>query len=460
MRVLFYTMTFFFSGNLLAQVGNQAPEMNTNSNGNSTNFIIVNEAEEEKSESMDTTVTIESTTIKAVSVEAVKKVERKEVKLEKLEEQPANELPSSRKAKMRMETDAVAPVPAAPADDVKDSFEDVEMEEMTISAEKESSTLKKMEMERVSGGFSSTNMDADRQRSSRSPSYQQQAMMDQAVDYFEVNAPESFEHHYFKYIAGNYDVSLYADLKKAEEIRPENADVHVQMAGYFMIQNEVDTALMYTEKLLESDRLTDNVVSYAGDILRSAPENGALITHGFDDGYGCYYAQNEQGIRPDVTLISLDFLQSEEYRNNLSEKGFALPTSTVVDIDYLVEFCALNIEKGIGISMTTPKEYLEPIQDKLFVVGLIFEYHTDAYNNFTRNDYLWNESLEKHLITEPGDEKGKQLSANYLPMLLHLQKVYSATGETEKLTEVDEVSDQIGVQSGKYEQVQKVKAKY
>jgi hypothetical protein len=236
--------------------------------------------------------------------------------------------------------------------------------------------------------------------------------------------------------------------------------VHVQMAGYFMIQNSVDTALMYTDKLLESDRLTENVVAYAGDILRSAPENGAVITHGFDDGYGCYYAQNEQGIRPDVTLISLDFMQSEVYRNGLLEKGFALPASTLVNIDYLVEFCSINVDKGISISMTTPKEYLEPVQDKLFVVGLVFEYHIDAYNNFTRNDYLWNQSLEKHLISEPGDEKGKQLSANYLPMLLHLQKVYSATGETEKLLEVDEVSDQIGVQSRKYEQVQKVKASY
>jgi hypothetical protein len=457
MRVLFYTITFFLSGTLVAQVNTEIPATNSNVPANSTNLNYQNEAEEVKSEELlDTVVIIESTTIKAVSVEAVKKIERRDERLEK----PANEPSSPRKAKTRMETDAVTPAPAATADDVKDSFEDAEAEEVTISVEKESSSLKKMEMEKVSGGFSNTNMDADRQRSSRSPSYQQQAMMNEAVDYFEVNAPESFEHYYFKYVAGNYDVSLYSDLKKAEEIRPENADVHVQMAGYFMIQNDVDTALMYTEKLLESNRLTDNVVSYAGDILRSTPENGALITHGFDDGYACYYAQNEQGIRPDVTLISLDFLQSEEYRNNLVEKGFVLPTSTVVNIDYLVDFCAKNSEKGIGISMTTPKEYLQPIQDKLYVVGLIFEYHTDAYNNFTRNDYLWNESLEKHLIAEPGDEKGKQLSANYLPMLLHLQKVYSATGETEKLTEVDEVSDQIGVQCGKYEQVQKVKAKY
>ena len=51
MRVLFYTILFFFSGSLVAQVGNQAPEINTNSNVPSTNLNIINEAEEGKSES-------------------------------------------------------------------------------------------------------------------------------------------------------------------------------------------------------------------------------------------------------------------------------------------------------------------------------------------------------------------------------------------------------------------------
>jgi hypothetical protein len=94
------------------------------------------------------------------------------------------------------------------------------------------------------------------------------------------------------------------------------------------------------------------------------------------------------------------------------------------------------------------------------VVGLVFEYHQESYDNFTRNDFLWNNSMEKDVIVNPIDEKGKQLSANYLPMLLHLRKVYQVTGEKEKLKEVDEVSDQVGVQSRKYEQVQKVKSSY
>ena len=68
--------------------------------------------------------------------------------------------------------------------------------------------------------------------------------------------------------------------------------------------------------------------------------------------------------------------------------------------------------------------------------------------------------MEKGVIENPIDEKGKQLSANYLPMLLYLRKVYNVTGEKEKMKEVDEISDQIGVQCRKYEQVQKVKANY
>jgi hypothetical protein len=308
--------------------------------------------------------------------------------------------------------------------------------------------------------FSATKDRANTQRKQRSPSIEQQVQMDAAVDYFEDIAPASFEYNYFKYNAGNYDVNLFDNLQVAEESRPNNADVHVQMAGYYMIKNESDSALVYMDKLIESERLADNVVQYAGDVLRSVPAEGILITHGFDDSYGAYYAQQNNLIRPDVTLMSLDFMQSEFYRETLKEGGYKLPESDVIDVDYLNEFCQLNEEKKLSISLTTPKEYFKPISGKLFVVGLVFEYHKEKYDNFYKNDYLWNEEFAKSVIFNPVDEKGKQLSANYLPMLLHLRKVYDQRGEDDKRDDVDEVSDKVGVQSKKYEQVQKVKASY
>ncbi|MDG1333191.1 MAG: hypothetical protein P8P74_12730 [Crocinitomicaceae bacterium] len=448
MRVLIYTMFILSSGTLLAQQGNEtlnstnkAPVTNNNTNVVSPNMEL--ETIEEESIQADSTLVVPASI-------STKSLERKEI-----QRKPA-------RGKKYKSSTRIQESPAIQSEPVMDEkvMEDAEMINTQDGSYGNSQSVKAVEMKTVSTNFSSTYSTSDTQRTSRSPSIQQQVQMNQAVDYFEVNAPGSFESHYFKYVAGNYNTELISDLKAAENIRPNNADVHVQLAGYYMIEEDVDSALIYTEKLRESNRLADNVVSYSEDILRSVPESGTLITHGFDDGYGSYYAQNSVGVRQDVTLVSLDFLQSDTYKEELKEKGFELPESDVVDVDYLAEFCSMNVEKNLSISLTMPKEYFQAIQDKLYVVGLVFEYHPESFDNFSRNDFLWNNSMEKDVIANPIDEKGRQLSANYLPMLLHLRKVYQVTGEEKKLKEVDEVSDQVGVQCRKYEQVQKVKSSY
>lgn len=453
MRVLVYTILFLSSGSIIAQQGGVTNGTTNNTPAsNNLNIAVPSNASEELEEvEIDTVIQVKPVRATKISSESIQKKEIQKV------ESKGKYKASKREANEQLEESA--PVMQEKAlDDLEQKVEsDADFSVVESSVE----SLKAAEMKKVSVDFSNTYSTSDLQRSSRSPSFQQQIQMDQAVDYFEVNAPGSFESHYFKYIAGNYNTDLYPDLKAAEQIRPENTDVHVQMAGYFMIEDDVDSAMIYVDKLRESNRLSDNVVAYSGDILRSVPEEGTLITHGFDDSYGSFFAQNTTtGIRSDVTLVSLDFLQSDTYKAELKTKGYKLPESDVVDVDYLAEFCELNVEKNLSISLTTPKEYFQAIQDKLYVVGLVFEYHPESFDNFTRNEFLWNESMEKQVISNPIDEKGKQLSANYLPMLLHLRKVYKATGEEEKLKEVDEVSDQVGVQSRKYEQVQKVKSGY
>lgn len=452
MRVLVYTILFLSSSSILAQQGNVILNGTTNNNNTNNNIEInrnsnaapISITEEEEVE-LDSIIQVIPAPATKISSESIKKKE-------------IQKAPKSGKYKPSKRSKEVRSVEAEPA--MENEVQEDQYLDLNDSRYSAVESGRAVEMEKVSVGFSSTNISSDTQRTSRSPSFQQQIQMDQAVDYFEVNAPGSFESHYFKYVAGNYNVDLYSDLKSAEEIRPKNSDVHVQMAGYYMIENDVDSALIYTDKLRGSSRLSDNVVAYSGDILRSVPVDGALITHGFDDSYGSFHAQNSIGIRPDVTLISLDFLQSDAYKANLKTKGYKLPESELIDVDYLAEFCVLNVDKNLSISLTTPKEYFQAIQDKLYVVGLVFEYHEESFDNFARNDDLWNNSMEKGVISNPIDEKGKQLSANYLPMLLHLRKVYEVTGEKEKMKEVDEVSDQVGVQCRKYEQVQKVKASY
>jgi len=309
-------------------------------------------------------------------------------------------------------------------------------------------------------GFKNSKIESSQQVMQRTPSMEQQREMDDAVGYFATNAPNSFEYHYFTYTSGNYDVTRVENLREAEKIMPDNSDVHAQLAAYNIITRDSDSAEIYIDKMLTSGRLNANTLVYAEDLLLSVPNQGVLITHGFDDTYSAYKKQQDEGVREDVTLISLDFLQSDFYRTLLKEDGFKFPEDEVIDVDYLKAFCELNASKSISISMTTPKEYFLPIQSNLYVTGLVFEYHQDTYNNFDRNEELWNSGLSKHLIDDAKDEKSKQLSANYLPMLLQLRKVYGQKEENQKVKEIDKAIDKVSLQCKKYDQVQKLKSSY
>ncbi|MFT5780102.1 MAG: hypothetical protein ACI837_003063 [Crocinitomicaceae bacterium] len=462
MRILTICIILFLNGGLLAQEVTNGGEVNNrvnvsnnfNLNENSIEAAPVEEADQDSVATLVKPYKIQSGKDKKGRLDEKKKLESKPAsRFETIEVSP--KAPGVLELK---ESEELKDVPTPGYDASRSDFESaVESPEPDVTV---GATMAAEAYKSSAYTFTITNERANTQRMQRSPSVEQQIQMDEAVDYFETNAPSSFEHNYFKYAAGNYDVSLFNNLEEAEKSRPDNADVHVQMAGYYMINEKSDSALIYMDKLRSSERLTENVIHYAEDVLRSVAVNGMLVTHGFDDSYGVYYTQQKNEIRQDVTLVSLDFMQSEHYRNTLVENGYKIPESTVIDVDYLAEFCTLNLDKNVSISLTTPKEYFKPLQSKLFVVGLVFEYHEDKYDNFYKNDYLWNEEFTKKVIYDPVDEKGKQLSANYLPMLLHLRKVYNQRGEEEKQKDVDEASDKVGVQCKKYEQVQKVKASY
>jgi hypothetical protein len=295
-------------------------------------------------------------------------------------------------------------------------------------------------------------------RTQRTPKVEQQQQMDASVRQLELVAPESFEYNIFRYQAGNHNVELVENLNKAEQLNPNNVDVQFLQAAYNWVVADTTIALEYMEKLNEKDRLTNDMINYSSDLLLSVPENGTLITHGYDDSFAAFYQQNSTNTREDVTIVSLELLQSTNMKNELNKKGYALPDNPTVDVNYLQSFCALNTDKGIAISMTVPKEYLTAISSRLFVSGLVFEYRTDQdFNNFLRNDEIW-QKMSKVLIDAVKTEKGRQLTANYLPMLLHLSRVYGELNEPLKKREIDLLIDKVAGVSNKTEQIKKLRS--
>jgi hypothetical protein len=311
---------------------------------------------------------------------------------------------------------------------------------------KEDSKVQK-NLEIQSSSFRQAKSNAASQSTQRSPSLEQQSEMNKTVTFYGTNAPNSFEYHYFKYVAGNYNVTLINDLLEAQKLKPNSVDVHVQLAAYHFIKEENKNLKQDLEFLLKNKKLEEEVLVYATDILNSVDENGVLLTHGFDDTYSVMYLQTVKNIRTDVRLISVDFIQSEHYRNQLRKAQFNLPSETVIDVTYLKKFCELNASRNLQLSMTFPKPYLKEILSDLQILGLTFSYKKAQASLFEKNQAFYLNKFQEGKVTKYKTEKCKKLSSNYLPFLLSLEEGYEKDQDKEQLKQIRDLISKIKTQA-------------
>lgn len=314
--------------------------------------------------------------------------------------------------------------------------------------------------ELVKENFTTVRSEASHQSTSRSPSVNQQMQMNEVVADYAKNAPNSFEYHYFKYVSGNHNTEWVEHLKMAQQLKPKNLDVAVQLAAYHYITEDQKALKQELDQLFKAGKIERELLIYGEHLLSSVPQGAVLISHGFDDTYSALYVQEILSKRSDVTLISLDFIQSQTYRKNLVRKGFQLPKQLTVDVDYLAEFCRLNERKQLYLSMTIPKPYLQPLVKHLSVIGLAFKYgeelqmsygYSKREDDHSRNAQLWEAWSKNEVVYRYTQEEVKRLTSNYLPLLYALKAGYQARGDTEKLAGVDQAIEQITIQSKRYQ---------
>ncbi len=292
--------------------------------------------------------------------------------------------------------------------------------------EKEVETYKAIRLQTKSNAFA------------RSPSEEAQQSLDNNAKAIQAIAPETIESNLLYYDAGNYNADRAGYLQKSLEKEPQNEEaLTLWIANSLVIGDTIQTF----ESLMKMDKLgfiPKDVLCYAQDLYTSVPENTILITHGKWDTYGFVYAQLKAKTKPNVLNVSLDLLQSPQYRELLKNKGLRIPSGKIIDVSYLKALCELNQTKQFAFSMTIPKAYLVQFKDQMSPNGLVFLYPSnDQFSKVAANN---EDYFDRFLFMECGQTAGQALvglNGNYFPMLMVLEQQYAdEKGSNSKLAQV------------------------
>jgi len=265
------------------------------------------------------------------------------------------------------------------------------------------------------------------QSNSRSPSVKSQQIMDVEVEKLKEIDDQSFEYHFYNYVSGNYDEKRQESLYKAQSIDAENQEVQKLMVANSLVQGDLKSAKNNLIILANNGVLSKETIAYTEDVLISAGDNELLLTHGTNDSYGAIYNQQIQGNKfSSIHVVSLELMKSDSYRESMRSKGIEVPNRKSVDVQFFVELCRLNSNKGISISMTFPIAYLKPLADQLIPYGLVLK--TGLQKKLCASDLedLWNHQLNKKNLTKFNSAESKNYARNYRPTEKILNDYYNS----------------------------------
>jgi hypothetical protein len=227
------------------------------------------------------------------------------------------------------------------------------------------------------------------------------------------------------YDVGNYDATRAPQLMEALRLNSNHIEGNKLWLANSLVTGDTISATKALSKLDSLGVIPEAMHCYAADLMNSVPDQTTLITHGGLDTYSAFQEQMVNQ-RTSINVLSLDLLQSPQYRALLLKKGYSIPVQSQVDVTYLGDLIRINPHKRFAFSMTIPSAYLLQFQEELVPNGLVFLYP----NSLDEEQVLINNEkyMDSFTYMDCGPEPEESISIlkdNYLPMILTVEALSS-----------------------------------
>lgn len=284
----------------------------------------------------------------------------------------------------------------------------------------------------------------------------EQRQLDKVVDELEEKASNTFEYHYIKFINSNFDTDHKVHLDKAFELAPNKADLYDDYIGFYEVANSPSKKQSFCRLLKQSGTIRSEVYNYNYNVLMSLESNALLFVNGQEDTYPVWVLQEVDGVRKDVTILNIDLMANEAYRNRLLKKlGLRHSSSNKYNkTQFIQRLAQQNSGRPVYFGLTFSKQVVNSLKGQLYTTGLAMRYSKTKVDNVPLIKERWETKFRQPNPFKVTDSKSRKMQMNYILPLMILWKNYQTTGQTAAAKKLKALILQIASNNRKKDQVE------
>lgn len=253
--------------------------------------------------------------------------------------------------------------------------------------------------------------------------------------------PNTFMYYYLSYLTNGIGTDNNQNLLKAYEMNPHYPGIASSMVSYAESSIQPDLRKEVNEAWYEDNYISHQLMNYCYNALMSVEPYGMLFTQGDNDTYPTWMLQDALGIRTDVTVINIDFLLLDDFRNHFF-KELDLPGMNLGEINSdeyhanweKVVHHILNHYSGnrpLYLSMTLFNHLYEDFEDQLFTSGLTFKYSTKPLDLTNKNVVFYEDNflldyLLYNFSSDLNQTNVDYLNINYIQLFKEVYDYYKS----------------------------------
>ena len=188
----------------------------------------------------------------------------------------------------------------------------------------------------------------------------------------QLSLAETYEAHYIQYKQNGFTSVGLAFLKNAEQNTENKAELYSDFIACSHVLKKELLFDKYTSKLRNSGFITNEVLEYNKNVLRSIEtEASFIVTNGWEDTYPLLSLLTQEN-KTATQVINAEWILDPEYRKLIAARlGTSNPSFNDNPYDWILTV-SQSTSSAIYFTPTLPRSVLLKAQESLTPIGIVF----------------------------------------------------------------------------------------